>query len=69
MALGEVEVVERLEAELRPLPHLPQADVVLLGLAVRRLGLGDVRQGGEQLVALLAQVCQLRLEFLELGLE
>jgi hypothetical protein len=62
-------VIERVEVELRHLPHLPEGDVVLVGLAVRRLRLGDVRKGGEQLVPLLAQLPQLWLELLELRLE
>jgi hypothetical protein len=62
-------VVLGLEAELRPVPHLPQADVVLLGLAIGRFGIREVRKRGQQLVALIAQLGQLRLELLELGLQ
>jgi hypothetical protein len=62
-------MVERLETELRRLPHLPERDVLLLGLAVGRLRLGDVRQRAEQLIARLTQLGQLRLELLELRLE
>jgi hypothetical protein len=69
VALGEVEVVEGVEAELRHVPHFSKSDVLFLSLPVRSLGLGDVRQRGEQLVALLVELGQLRLEFLELGLE
>jgi hypothetical protein len=67
--LCEVEVVEWLEAELRFVTDLSERDVVLLGLAVRGLRFRDVRQEGEQLVALLTQLGQLRLELLKLGLE
>jgi hypothetical protein len=44
MALGEIEVVEGLEVEVGALPHLPERDVVLLGLPVGRLRIGQVGQ-------------------------
>jgi hypothetical protein len=42
VALAEIEVVEGLEAEVRPLPDLAQRDVVVVRLAVGRLGLGQI---------------------------
>jgi hypothetical protein len=69
VALGELQVVERLEVEVRPLTDLPQRDVVLVGLAVGRVGLGKVGEQGEQLVAALVELGELRLELLELRLE
>jgi hypothetical protein len=69
VALPEVQVVQRLEVELRAVPHLAQRDVVLLRLTVRGIRIGEVRQREQQLVALLAQLGELRLEFLELGFE
>ena len=44
MALGEIEVVERLEVEVPGLADLAERDVVLLGLPLRRPGIGEVRQ-------------------------
>jgi hypothetical protein len=68
MALAQVEVVERLEAEVRPLPDLTQGDVVLVGLAVGSLRLGEIGQSDQQPIAPLVQFMQLRLELLELRL-
>jgi hypothetical protein len=62
-------VIQRLEIELRALAHLAQRDVVLLGLAVGRLGVREVRKGEEQLVAPDVELAQLGLELLELGLQ
>lgn len=61
-------MIERLEAELRPVADLAKRDAVLLGLAVRSLGRWQVGQRGEQLISLLAELRQLRLELLQLGL-
>jgi hypothetical protein len=69
VALGELEVVEWLEVEVGALPDLSQGDVVLVCLAVGRLGLGEVGEQGEQLVPPLVELAELRLEPLELGLE
>jgi hypothetical protein len=69
VTLRQIQVVEWLEVELRALPHLAQRDVVLLGLSVRRIRIGEVGERDEQLVALLAELRELRLELLELGLE
>jgi len=62
-------VVERLELEVWAVPDLPQGDVVLVGLALGRLGLGQVREQREQFVPPLVELAELRLELLELGLE
>jgi hypothetical protein len=67
--LTELQVVERLEVELRVVPHLPHRDVVLLGLPLRGIRVREIRQRGKQLVALLAELRELGLELLELGLE
>jgi hypothetical protein len=69
MTLSEVQVVERLEVELRPVPDLSHGDAVLLRLPVRGISVGQVRQREQQLVALLPQLGKLRLQLLELGLE
>jgi hypothetical protein len=69
VTLRQIQVVEWLEVELRALPHLAQRDVVLLGLSVRRIRIGEVGERDEELVALLAELRELRLELLELGLE
>ena len=69
MALAEVEVVEGLEIELRPLPDLTQGDVVLLGLAVGRIGLREVGEGDEELLPPPVELVQLGLELLELRLQ
>jgi hypothetical protein len=69
VALGEVEVVERLEAEIRAVSDLAQGDVVLLGLAVGRLRIWQVGQRDEQLLASRIELLELRLELLELRLE
>jgi hypothetical protein len=69
VSLAQLKVVERLEAEVRPISDLPERDVVLLGLPVRSIGVGQVRQRGEELIALLTQLGKLRLQLLELGLE
>jgi hypothetical protein len=69
VALGKLEVVERLEVEVAGLADLAERDVVLLRLPLRGPGVGEVRQGGEQLVALGAQVCKLGLELLQLGFQ
>jgi hypothetical protein len=62
-------MVQRLEGQLRAVPHLSQGDVVLLGLPVGGFRVGEVREGSQQLVALLSQLGQLRLELLQLRLE
>jgi hypothetical protein len=62
-------MVQGLEVELRTLPHLAQGDVVLLGLAVGRVGVREVRQRDQKLLAALVELVELRLELLELGLE
>jgi hypothetical protein len=62
-------VVDRLEVEVRTVPNLAQRGVILLGLAVGGVRVRQVWQGGEQLVALLAELPQLRLELVSLGLE
>src|SRR3954447_23006933 len=62
-------MVHGLEAELGPRAHLAERDVVVLGLAVRRLGLGDVGQRDEQLPAAFVELVEQRLELLELGLD
>src|SRR5262245_14016027 len=69
VALAEIEVVERLEAELRALPDLAQGDVVLLGFAIGRLGLRHVRQRDEKVLASRAELLELGLELLELRLQ
>jgi hypothetical protein len=69
VALAEVEVVERLEVEVRALPHLAQRDVVLLGVAVGCLGLRQVGKRDEQLLPPPVELVELRLELLELRLE
>jgi hypothetical protein len=67
--LAQLEMVDRLEAERGPVSDLPKRDVVLLGHSVGRRGVRKVGQEGEQLVALGVELCELRLELLELGLE
>jgi hypothetical protein len=69
VAPSEFEVVQRLEVEVGGLADLAQGDVVLVGLAVRGLGLGDVRELAEQFVAPPVELDELGLELLELGLE
>jgi hypothetical protein len=69
VALSEFEVVQRLEVEVGGLADLAQGDVVLVGLAVRGLGLGDVRELAEEFVAPPVELDELGLELLELGLE
>ena len=54
-----------LEVELGLLSDLTKSDRVLLGLAVGRLGIGQIRQGGRELVALGLDARELRLAFLE----
>jgi hypothetical protein len=68
VTLRQVEVVDRLEVEVRAVADLAQADVVLLGLAVGGVRLREIGKGGQQLVAALIQLRELRLELLELGL-
>jgi hypothetical protein len=69
VALGELEVVQRLEIEIGEVADLPQRDVVLVGLTVGGLRLGEVGKQGEQLVAALVELAELGFELLELGLE
>jgi hypothetical protein len=69
VVLGELEVVERLEVEVGALADLAHGDVVLLGLAVGRLGLGEIGKHAEQLISPLVELAEPRLELLELGLE
>jgi hypothetical protein len=48
---AELDVVGDLEVERGALPDLAQRDGVLLGLALGRLGLGEVRQRQRELAA------------------
>jgi hypothetical protein len=66
MALAELQMVEGLESEVRMLPDLPQGDVVLLGVAVGRLRVGQVGKGDEELLSGLVELVQLRLQLLQL---
>ena len=62
-------MIERLEVEVRPFAHLPESDVVLIGLAVGHLRLGQVGEGDEELFPSPVELAELRLELLELGLQ
>jgi hypothetical protein len=62
-------VIERLEVELGPLPDLPQGDVVLLGIPIRRVRVRQVGERDEDLFPALVELFELGLELLELGLQ
>jgi hypothetical protein len=64
VALSELEVVQRLELEVGGLADLAEGDVVLVGLAIGGLGLGDVRERAEEFVAPPVELNELGLEFL-----
>ncbi len=67
MLLRQLQVVAWLEAEARALPHLPKDDGVLVGLAVRGVGAGEVGELGRELVAGRFDLVELRREGLDLG--
>jgi hypothetical protein len=69
VALSELEVVQGLEVELRALSYFAERDIVLVGLAVRGVRIGEVGQGGQQRVPLLVELIELWLELLQLGFE
>jgi hypothetical protein len=69
VALPQLQVIERLEVELGPLPDLPQGDVVLLGLPIRRVRVRQVGERDEDLLTALVELVELGLELLELGLQ
>ena len=61
-------MVADLEVELGPLADLAERDRVLLGLAVRRVGVGEVGKRREQLLARRLDLRELGLELLQLAL-
>ena len=69
MALSQLQVIEGLEVELGPLPDLPQGDVVLLGIPIRRVRVRQVGERDEYLFPALVELFELGLELLELGLQ
>jgi len=69
VALPQLQVVDRLEVEFRALAHLAQDLGVLLGVSVGGLGIWQVGQCREELVALGVRLGELGLEPLELGLQ
>ena len=69
MALPQLQVIEGLEVELGPLPDLPQGDVVLLGIPIRRVRVRQVGERDEDLFPALVELFELGLELFELGLQ
>jgi hypothetical protein len=69
VALAQLEVIDRLEVELRPLADLAQGDVVLIRLAVRCIRIGNVREHRQQGIAALVEVRELGLQLLQLALQ
>jgi hypothetical protein len=69
VALAQLEVIEGLEVELGPLADLPEGDVVLLGVTIRRVRVRQVGQRDQDLLAALVEFIELGLELLELRLQ
>jgi hypothetical protein len=66
VALAEIEVVDGLEVELGRVPDLAKGDVVLIGLAVGDLGLGEIGERDQELLTPLVELGEPGLQLLEL---